>query len=86
MGPASIELIALDYDDIIEEYMESLSTVENLIEAYGGTARPATSSVIDDSSTFTVRFARPIVMPTNLLHIYDTGYVEVVPELQLTAD
>ena len=66
--------------------MESLSTVENLIEAYGGTARPETSPVIDNSGTFTVRFARPIVMPTYLLYIYDTSYVEVVPELQLTAD
>ena len=86
MSSASIGIVVLGYDDIKGEYMEGLNTVENLIEAYGGTAKPETSPVIDNSGTFTVRFARPIVMPTNLLHIYDTGYVEVVPEVQLTAD
>lgn len=76
---------ALDYDEVMEQYMEGLYTVENVLEAYGGQAKPENSPEIDTSGKFTIKFARPLVIPTSLLFVYDSEYKEEVPEIELTA-
>lgn len=73
--------VEIDYDNIYDDYMAELKTVDNYVELYGG---PVTSTKpkMDAFGKLTFSFSRPISYPAELLEGYDSTYKEKVPELK----